>query len=86
MTPPTANANANSPRDRNTATRNTDTAPPPARLWTVDDLARFLRVPVNTIYKWRANGEGPPAYRLGKHLRFDEHQVHEWLRTRRDPT
>jgi excisionase family DNA binding protein len=51
----------------------------------VADLARFLGVPVNTIYKWRTSGEGPPAYRVGKHLRFDERQVHEWLSTRRDP-
>jgi excisionase family DNA binding protein len=56
-----------------------------AHLWTVADLAQFLGVPVNTIYKWRTSGEGPPAYRVGKHLRFDERQVHERLSTRRDP-
>ncbi|EFC78887.1 AlpA family transcriptional regulator [Parafrankia sp. EUN1f] len=42
------------------------------RLWTVDDLAAFLGVPVTTVYKWRNEGEGPPGYRIGRYLRFDE--------------
>jgi excisionase family DNA binding protein len=82
---PQSTASSTPRRDRNVAARRGDAAPPAAHLWTVADLARFLGVPVNTIYKWRTSGEGPPAYRVGKHLRFDERQVHEWLSTRRDP-
>ncbi|WP_235609163.1 helix-turn-helix domain-containing protein, partial [Frankia casuarinae] len=33
--------------------------PARAPLWTVHDLARYLGVPVNTIYKWRTTGDGP---------------------------
>ncbi|WP_239382120.1 AlpA family transcriptional regulator [Frankia sp. CIT1] len=54
------------------------------RLWTVGDLARFLGVPVNTIYKWRSVGGGPPAYRVGKYLRFAERDVRQWLVTQRE--
>ncbi|WP_041253766.1 helix-turn-helix domain-containing protein [Frankia sp. EAN1pec] len=53
------------------------------RLWTIDDLANFLGVPVATVYKWRHAGEGPPGYRIGRYLRFDEKEVMDWLETRR---
>lgn len=53
------------------------------RLWTIDDLADFLGVPVATVYKWRHTNEGPPGYRIGRYLRFDEKEVIAWLETRR---
>ncbi|MEX5634152.1 helix-turn-helix domain-containing protein [Parafrankia sp. FMc2] len=53
------------------------------RLWTASDLARYLGVPVNTIYKWRSTGDGPPAYRVGRYLRFDSAQVADWLEKQR---
>jgi len=55
------------------------------RLWTVAELARFLGVPVGTIYKWRSTGEGPPGFRVGRYVRFREVDVQAWLATRRDP-
>lgn len=48
------------------------------RLWTVRDVSTFLCVPVATIYQWRVRGEGPPAMRLGRHLRFDRAEVEAW--------
>lgn len=53
------------------------------RLWTVEDLAFYLGVPVHTVYKWRSTGEGPPGYRIGRHLRFDQAEVRRWLESRR---
>ncbi len=59
-----------------------DVTPPTCeRLWTVDDLSAFLGVPVATLYQWRHKGEGPPAMRLGKHLRFDPDRVRTWVTT-----
>lgn len=49
------------------------------RLWTVHDVATFLGVPVGTIYQWRTRGEGPPAIRLGRHLRYDRVAVLAWV-------
>ena len=48
------------------------------RLWTIHDVSAFLGVPVGTLYQWRHREQGPPAMRLGKHLRFDPTQVRAW--------
>ncbi len=50
-----------------------------APLWTVQDLATFLRVPVNTVYKWRTTGGGPPAVKIGRHVRYRGADVSVWL-------
>lgn len=53
-------------------------------LWSVEEVAEYLRVPAKTIYAWRYQGFGPPAFRLGKHLRFRPAEVEAWLMERRD--
>lgn len=52
------------------------------RLWDVRDVSAFLGVPVGTLYQWRVRGLGPPAMRLGRHLRFDPNAVRVWARSR----
>ena len=47
-------------------------------LWTVDDVAVFLGVPVKTLYQWKWRGEGPPVRKIGRHLRYDPTAVREW--------
>jgi excisionase family DNA binding protein len=47
-------------------------------LWTIQDVSAFLAVPVGTLYQWRHRGEGPPALRLGRHLRFEPTAVKRW--------
>ena len=39
-------------------------------LATVDEVAAFLGVPVGTLYQWRHRRSGPPACRVGRHLRY----------------
>jgi excisionase family DNA binding protein len=56
-----------------------DKPPLIAPLWTVQDVAEFLRVPVQTLYSWRSQGSGPPARRIGKHLRYRPDDVLRWL-------
>ena len=48
-------------------------------LWTVDDVSRYLGVPVQTLYDWRLKGTGPPVFKVGRHLRYRESAVMEWL-------
>jgi excisionase family DNA binding protein len=48
-------------------------------LWTIEDVAEYLRVPVDTLYQWRHRKKGPPAARVGRHLRYDPHEVRAWL-------
>jgi len=53
-------------------------------LWTVRDLAEFLGVPMNTVYKWESRGDGPPSYKVGKHRRYRERDVLAWLESRKN--
>jgi excisionase family DNA binding protein len=43
------------------------------------DVAEFLGVPVATLYRWRYEGEGPRAVRVGRHLRYRPAEVEAWL-------
>jgi len=48
--------------------------------WTVDDVAAYLVVPVETLRTWRKRRYGPPAAKVGKHLRYDPAKVRAWFR------
>jgi predicted DNA-binding transcriptional regulator AlpA len=49
-------------------------------LWTVEETAHYLGLPVSTIYSNRSLGRPvPEGIRLGKHLRFSPHTVKEWV-------
>jgi len=43
------------------------------------DLASYLDVPVNTLHAWRYRRQGPPAFRVGKHLRYRSIDVERWI-------
>jgi excisionase family DNA binding protein len=47
-------------------------------------LSEQLGIPLRTIYAWRQRGEGPPAYRVGKYLRYRGSDVEAWLAERHD--
>ena len=49
-------------------------------LWDVDDVSAYLGVPVETLYGWRKKRTGPPAGRVGRHLRYDPDAVRAWFR------
>lgn len=51
------------------------------KLWGIEELAEFLGVPVQTIYKWRAKKFGPPARRMGKYLKYDPDEVLAWWKS-----
>lgn len=54
-------------------------------LATVEELATYLGVPVATIYAWRYRREGPPGFRVGRHLRFRWSDVEDWITHQRHP-
>ena len=68
------------------ASQPTDGANPagPTRLWTPGELAGFLGVPIKTVYRWRGQGTGPTAFRVGRHLRYHPTEVQRWLATQAD--
>jgi excisionase family DNA binding protein len=51
-------------------------------LLTIEEVADLLVVPLSTLHAWRYKGEGPPALKVGKHLRYREADVLHWLETR----
>jgi excisionase family DNA binding protein len=54
------------------------------RLMSVDDLADYLAIPVQTVYKQRAEGTGPPGYRVGRYVRWKRSEVDAWLDKQKD--
>ncbi len=54
---------------------------PPA-MWSAEDLAQFLKVPVATVYQWNHKGTGPRAAKIGKHLRYSVEDVEAWVNER----
>ena len=52
----------------------------PEDLWTIDDLASYLGIPKHTIYGWRTTNYGPPAIKVGKHLRWRPEGVVAWAK------
>jgi excisionase family DNA binding protein len=57
-------------------------AKPNAELMTVQDVARYLQVPVGTLRNWRVTGDGPPAARIGRHVRYRRADVESWVAER----
>lgn len=56
------------------------------KLLSVDEVADYLGVPVNTLYQWRHKGTGPTAFRVGRFLRYDPAAVRSWLADQSEPT
>jgi hypothetical protein len=42
----------------------------PDSIWDVDDVAAYLKILKQTLYRWRTEGIGPPAKKVGRHLRY----------------
>lgn len=49
------------------------------RLMSVPRLSEYLDVPEATIYQWNHRRTGPPAIKVGKHLRYRRSDVDRWL-------
>jgi predicted DNA-binding transcriptional regulator AlpA len=64
---------------RRTRPTNDPPAGLPDRYLSPTDLAAILGVPVQTLYQWRYLRTGPPAIKLGRHLRYDPVAVKRWI-------
>jgi excisionase family DNA binding protein len=53
-------------------------------LMTIEEVAAYLTVPPGTVLAWRARHIGPKGYRVGKHVRYRQADVDEWLERRAD--
>lgn len=52
------------------------------RLLTPDEVSAVLRVPVGTLHQWRSRGIGPSGIRIGRHLRYREDELAQWIEAR----
>jgi excisionase family DNA binding protein len=48
-------------------------------LLTIQEAAAYLNVPVATLRWWRSQGRGPKAVKLGRHLRYRQEDVDQWV-------
>ena len=55
------------------------------RLLTTEDLAAMLRLPKRTVADWRQRSGGPPAVKIGRHVRYRPADVEAWLTSRTAP-
>lgn len=46
---------------------------------TTEELAKYLRIPESTIY-YLARTKRIPAFRVGKHWRFEKEVIERWRR------
>lgn len=62
----------------------TNGEPTSDRLMTIDEVADFLQISRNTIYRWNSMGTSIPHFKIGKHLRFRRSDVEKFLEEHRD--
>lgn len=54
------------------------------QLLSAQEVADMLQVPRATLSKWRWQGTGPRALKVGKHTRYRRQDVEAWLRSLED--
>jgi excisionase family DNA binding protein len=47
-----------------------------------EELAERLGVPLQTVYKWNSEEDGPPYMRVGRHCRYRLADVIAWENSR----
>lgn len=56
--------------------------PLPERLWSHDETAKFLGIPVATLHQLNYKRTGPRSYKVGRYRRYSPVDVMAWLETR----
>ncbi len=57
----------------------------PDKLWTLDEVADFLRVKTSVVKYWVQISE-IPFVKLGKQYRFDQRDIKTWVEQRKEGT
>lgn len=50
-----------------------------SEIMTAEEVAEYLRIPLQTLYQWRYLGRGPKSSKLGRHLRYRRADVDAWV-------
>ena len=51
-------------------------------LYSPEQLAQRLGIPVATLYRWNYLGTGPLPLHVGRHVRYRPNDVNDWLEER----
>jgi len=78
----TRSAASRRPGRRAAAPDQPGTPEPITNLWCIDEVSRYLAISKDTIYGWRKTHYGPPAIKIGKHLRWRPEGVIAWAKER----
>lgn len=54
------------------------------KVYTTDELAAHLRVPVESLAQWRRKKKGPAYFRPGKRVLYREDAVNAWQQEQED--
>jgi predicted DNA-binding transcriptional regulator AlpA len=46
-------------------------------------VAVYCDVEPDTLYRWRAEGKGPPFYKIGRYVKYRPREVEEWVESRK---
>ena len=52
----------------------------PGELMSIAEVATVFGAQVQTLYRWRHEGKGPRAFKLGGFLRYHRADVEEWIK------
>ncbi len=52
-------------------------------LLTATTLAERIHIDEKTLANWRSAGRGPPYFKIGMRVLYDETDVAQWIETRR---
>jgi excisionase family DNA binding protein len=54
-------------------------------LKTTEELSRQLKVSIPTLRRWRAEGKGPRALKIGRQVRYRESDIEAFLQRQSEP-
>lgn len=49
------------------------------KLLTTSEVSEMLGVPTATLYRWRYEGKGPAGFRVGRHTRYRQEDVDQFI-------
>lgn len=52
---------------------------------TLEDVSLELGIPLKTVYYYHKLGQGPVAYKFGKHIRIKKEDFDSWVTSRGKP-
>jgi predicted DNA-binding transcriptional regulator AlpA len=52
------------------------------KLMNINEVAEYLRAPVETLRWWRMQGTGPQGFKLGRRIMYREADVEAWVEQR----